>query len=125
MIWLTVLSWLKGLPWRVWAVLAFAVIFFWLRSHWIGIGEERCQNAQAAIEAQAGAKALAVHKDAQDKAQAVVEGIQKETSDVQTEVRTIIKTVPATCPSQPPRLRELGQQQVEAARRGLLPAPNR
>lgn len=125
MIWLTVLSWVKRIPWQLWAALILAVAFLWLRSHWIGIGEERCRSAQEAAESQADAKALNVQKAAQDKAQEVIAGIQKETSDVQTEVRTIIKTVPATCPAQPGRLRELGQQQVEAARRRMLPAPSR
>lgn len=54
MIWLTALSWLKKVDWKVWAALALVIAVLWLRSHWIGVGEDRVQarwDAQKAVYA--------------------------------------------------------------------------
>lgn len=48
---------LKRIPWQAWAALGALIFIVWLRSHWIGVGYDKCMEANrkaqeaAAIEA--------------------------------------------------------------------------
>lgn len=52
MIWLG-MAWkfLRGLPWQLWAAVGLCVLVLALRWHWIGVGEDRVQDAWDAQEA--------------------------------------------------------------------------
>jgi len=41
---------LKKVPWQVWAGIAAFLFVLWLRSHWIGVGEDRLKPALAKFQ---------------------------------------------------------------------------
>ena len=116
---------LRRVPWQVWAAVAFI--------GWTGLAVQcgrwiersAIEQRQEAAEAKADAKADRVAKQAQGEAKKARDTIRKESDDAQAEVRTIVRTLPATCPSQPDRLRELGDAAVQGARGEVLPAEGR
>lgn len=122
---ISALLFLKSIRWEVWAGLALIALFLWFRAHYIGIGLERCTSAHKAAEVQAQAKADQAAKTAQANAGKALAKVRAQTQEATNEAREITNTLPATCPSQPPRLRELGQEAVRRARAGLPAAANR
>lgn len=121
---ISVLLFLKSIRWEVWAGLALIALFLWFRAHYIGIGLERCQSAHKAAEVQAQAKADQAAKTAQASAGKALAKVRAQTQEATNEARAITNSLPATCPSQPDRLRELGQEAVRRARASLPAAPN-
>lgn len=119
MSWLVVLGWLRKVPREVWLVLAFALAVLWLRSHWIGVGLERCQQAQATAQAKAVAKGQKASEKAHDAATAIKIDVRQETENAAAEVREVVRVLPRTCPPVPDRVRQLGRDAVEAARASL------
>ena len=115
----------KRVPWQVWVALAFALLLGAVYLKGRLDGREACQQRQEAAEAKADAKAEQVAKRAQGDAKKARDTIRKESNDAQAEVRTIVRTLPSTCPSQPDRLRELGDAAVQGARGEVLPAEGR
>jgi hypothetical protein len=83
-------------------------------------GEERTLAAQEAAEKRADAKAGRVAKQAHDDAEKATAVIRDRTEDVADEVEREMDGA-RVCPEpvQPERVRELGEQAVEAARRAL------
>lgn len=124
MTWLAALSFLKRIPWQAWTGLALIALFLWFRAHYIGIGTERCQSAHKAAEDQAQAKADQAAKTAQANAGKALAKVRAQTQEAANEARAITNALPATCPSQPTRLRELGQEAVRRAKASLPAAPN-
>lgn len=121
---ISALLFLKRIPWQVWAGLALIALFLWFRAHYTGIGLERCESAHKAAEIQAQAKADQAAKTAQANAGKALAKGRAKTKEATNEARAITNSLPATCPSQPPRLRELGQEAVRRARDSLPAAPN-
>lgn len=119
MTFLAVLGWLKRVPWQAWALVGLVALILALRWHWIGVGVERCTAAQEAAQDKQVAKGQEAAKRAQGAATAVKRDIAKVSQSEQAEVRTIVKYLPASCPSQPDRLREIGQRAVERTRASL------
>jgi hypothetical protein len=113
-------SFLKRVPREVWIALAFAAVVLWLRSHWIGVGEDRCRAAQEAAEKKADAKAAVVAKRAHADAQKATARIAERTEDAADEVERQMDAV-RVCPEpvQPDSVRDAGREAVERARRAL------
>ena len=86
-------AFLKRVPWQAWAVLALAIAVLWLRSHWIGVGVERCQRAQEAAERKADAKAADVAKRAQERAQKATQRVHERTEEAADDVQREMDTV--------------------------------
>lgn len=103
------------------AVIALSVGSAWL----VGVGEARCEAKREAAEAKADVKAADVAKKSGEEAAKARATIRKESTDAQAEARVIVRTLDPGCPSQPPRLRELGESAVQGARGEVLPASGR
>ena len=74
------LLFLKRIPWQAWAALAALIFIIWLRSHWIGVGYDKCMEANrkaqeaAAIEAKKQEEAApAIAQEAQEAVKPVIE----------------------------------------------------
>lgn len=119
MSWLLVLGWLRKVPREVWLGLALVLAVLWLRSHWIGVGVERCEAAQEAAQAKAIDKGQQAAQKAQEAATAVKVDIRQESENAAAEVREVVRGLPRTCPPVPDRVRQLGRDAVEAARASL------
>lgn len=109
----------RRVPALAWAALL-AFVALSIGSSWlVGVGEARCQSAQATAEDKADIQAAKTAGRASVKAETATKTTRKEASDAQAEARVIVRSLPAACPGQPPRLRELGDAAVEAARRSV------
>lgn len=120
-----VLGWLRKVPREVWLLLAVSLAFLWLRSHWIGVGVERCQAAQVEAQSKALAKGQQAAQKAQEAATAVKIDVRQESENEASQAREIVRYLPRTCPAQPDELRQLGRNAVEAARASLPTAKGR
>lgn len=118
---LMALGWLRKVPREVWIALAVALAFLWLRSHWIGVGEDRCRAAQEAADARARDKADKAAATAQKAAQDASATIKEETDHAADRARVIVREITAGCPlpAQPDELRDLGDEAVRRAREAL------
>jgi hypothetical protein len=123
--WLAIKKLLGSVPRWAWGLLAAVALLGGVWMHGRAAGKEACQRAQEAAEKRADAKGERVAKRAQDAAKRVRDTIRKESDDAQAEVREIVRYLPSTCPSQPDRVRELGDAAVQGARREVLPAEGR
>lgn len=109
----------KRVPALVWQALA-GILAVSLASSWlIGIGEAQCEARQEKAETKADVKAAKVAAESDEKADLAKTTIRKESTDAQSEARDIVHSLPTGCPTQPDRLRELGESAVEAASRGV------
>jgi hypothetical protein len=111
---------IRRVPVRVWLALA-AVALLGLTFQSGRWYERRAQeSAQEAAEKRADAKAGRVAKQAHDDAEKATAVIRDRTEDVADEVEREMDGA-RVCPEpvQPERVRELGEQAVEAARRAL------
>ncbi len=85
---------LKSLPREVWYGLAVLVILLILRSHWIGVGVERCETRHNAAYEKAVAEAQKQEKRAPANAQASQEAVKPK---IQERIKVIREKVPADC----------------------------
>jgi hypothetical protein len=113
-------AFLKRVPPWAWAALAAACLLLYARSHWIGVGVDRCRAAQEAAEKKADAKAAVVAKRAHADAQKATARIAERTEDAADEVERQMDAV-RVCPEpvQPDSVRDAGREAVERARRAL------
>lgn len=125
MSWLVVLGWLRKVPREAWLVLAFALAVLWLRSHWIGVGEDRCRQAQVVAQVKALAKGQKAAQKAQEAATAVKIDVRQESENEAVQAREIVRYLPRTCPTQPDELRVIGRDAVEATRASVPAAKGR
>ena len=116
---LKALSFLKAIPWQIYAVAALCALLLGLRWHWIGVGYERCQAETAEAEQAADDKASKVAKGASEKAATETAIVRKESQDAATEIREVVRYLPRTCTPQSDRVRELGAEAVRRAREAL------
>lgn len=112
---------IRRVPVRVWLALA-AVALLGLTFQAGRWYERRAQEAaQATAEARADRKAADVAKRSHERAQKAGKAIRERTEESTDAAREIVGSLPATCPDLPNELRDIVQQQVERARRGLPP----
>lgn len=116
---ISVLLFLKGIRWEVWAGLALIALFLWFRAHYIGIGLERCQRAQESAQAKSIAKGQKASEKARNAATAIKIDVRQESENEAAEVREVVRYLPRTCPPIPDRVRVIGRAAVEATRASL------
>jgi len=92
-----VVSLVKRVPREVWYALAVVIFFAILRWHWIGVGEDRCQEGHKKAEAAALVESVKQEKEAPAVAQAAIEAVKPQVTE---RVRIIREKIPATiaCP---------------------------
>jgi hypothetical protein len=83
---------LKSLPREVWYGLALVVILLILRSHWIGVGVERCEATQAKALEKALAESAKQEKNAPVIAQEARDAVKPK---VEERIRVIREQIPA------------------------------
>lgn len=88
---------LRKVPREFWYLLAVVALFALLRWHWIGVGEDRCQEGHKKAEAAALVESVKQEKEAPAVAQAAIEAVKPQVTE---RVRIIREKIPATiaCP---------------------------
>jgi hypothetical protein len=85
---------LKAVPWQVYAGIALVIAGLYLRSHWIGVGVDRCRAAQEKAQAAVMAEAAAQEKDAPGVAQEAQAAVKPVVVERVRIIREAIKPIP-------------------------------
>lgn len=89
-------EWLKNLPWQVYAGIVLIIFILFMRSHWIGVGVERCEAKQAEAQRKALAEALVQEMNAPVIAQKAQEAMKPI---IETRIKVIRENIPVNnCP---------------------------
>jgi hypothetical protein len=108
-----VANFLKGLPREVWYALAVLVLLLILRSHYIGVGIERCETRHKAAYDKAVAEAQKQEKRAPANAQAAQEAVKPKVTE---RVRVIREQIPVnSCPDYPDGVQAVIREAAAAA----------
>lgn len=89
-------AFLKAIPWQVYASIALLIVLLILRSHYIGVGVERCQATQAKAQAKALVESAKQEKQAPVIAKDAFEAVKPK---IETRIRVIRENIPVnSCP---------------------------
>jgi hypothetical protein len=119
------MSFLKLLSPTAWLIVLGAVVALYGGGYVHGriAGSQKCELRQLKADAKADARADKVGEETGKAAEKIRADVRQDTEESTDEAQRIVDALPATCPQQPDRLRELGNDAVEGARREVLPEP--
>lgn len=87
-----IFDWLKNLPWQVYAGIALIIIMLILRSHWIGVGVDRCDAKHKAAHEKALIAAQKQEKAAPAIAEAARDAVKPR---IEERIKVIREHIPA------------------------------
>ena len=87
----------KRIPWQAWAIAGLVALMVFLRSHWIGLGIERCERKQETAQAKADEEALKQEQEAPTVAQEARDAVEPAVTERVRIIREQIKSEPVGC----------------------------